>query len=136
MAEHQPEHGHPRSEDDRISSGKIVAVGVGALVVFFIASWITAAYLFATVNERPVPPMPAEIGQSKIGMVEQDPFALAFRGERDRAARLEHLDGYGWIDRERGIVHLPIGRAMDLYLKGRRATGPEPGAAPPKGGQP
>jgi len=132
MSEH---HGHPRSEDDRISSGTIIGVGVGALLVFFVAGWITSAYLAAKVGERPVLPIPPEIGQSKIGLVEQAPFDLAFRGERDRATRLQHLRAYGWVDRERGIVHLPIDRATELFLKGRRATGPE--AAPPAlGGMP
>jgi len=135
MSEHETEHGHPRSEDDRISSGAVVGVGVGSLVLFLLAGWVTTAYLAAKVGERPVLPIPPEIGQSKVGLVEQTPFELAFRGERDRAARLEHLRAYGWIDRERGIVHLPIDRATELFLKGRRATGPEAGAAP-QGGMP
>ncbi len=30
------------------------------------------------------------------------------------SAQLEH---YGWVDRERGLVHLPIDVAMELYLQ-------------------
>ena len=29
----------------------------------------------------------------------------------------QHLNAYGWVDRERGIAHIPIDRAMELMLK-------------------
>jgi hypothetical protein len=137
--ESEPLHGHARSEEDRIRTPALIAVGVGALVLFFLASVVVTGYLRMKVGERPVLPIPPEIGQSKIGMVEQDPFDLAFRGERDRAARLQHLRSYGWIDRQRGIVHLPIDRAMDLVVQGERARAepaPPPGGATAPGGMP
>jgi hypothetical protein len=33
------------------------------------------------------------------------------------------LQSFGWSDRERGVVHVPIERAFDLYLSGARAAG-------------
>lgn len=36
---------------------------------------------------------------------------------RMRAISKEGLNGYGWIDREAGIVRIPIERAMDLYVQ-------------------
>ncbi len=130
MNEHETEHGHPRSEDDRISTPAIIGVGIGALVVVFIAAWVATGYLRMKVGERPVLPIPPDIGQSKIGMVEQQIFELADRGERARDARLKQLGSYGWIDRDRGVVSMPIDRAMELVAKGERASGPEPAAAP------
>jgi hypothetical protein len=41
--------------------------------------------------------------------------------EREEAA----LDSYGWVDRERGVVRLPIERAMELTLE-RAPTTPVP----------
>src|SRR5512142_1303260 len=108
MSEHETEHGHPRSEDDRIATPAVIGVGVAALILFFLASWVTTGYLRMKVGERPVLPIPPDIGQSKIGMVEQQIFELADRGERRRARQLEHLGSYGWIDRHRGLVYLPI----------------------------
>ena len=122
---HQPpephEHG-ARSEEDRISSGKIVAVGVASLVVFFVASWIASSYFLTRRGEHGPIPIPPEIGQSKIGIVEQSMFDLQVRGQRDRAARLERLGSFGWVDRDAGIVHLPIDRAMELVAQGVRPT--------------
>jgi hypothetical protein len=134
-------HGHgARSEEDRIGSTKIVAVGIGALVIFFLASAVTVAYLRVRQGEHPPLPIPPEVGRSKIGMVEQQQFSVAFRGERDRAARLERLRSYGWVDRGAGVVHLPIDQAMDLVVKGVRPL-PGPGPGQPQqerhiGGQP
>ncbi len=123
-------HGHGvRTEDDRIPSLSIVAVGVGALVVFSLASWVTLSYLRVKEGDRPLLPVPQEIGQSKIGLVEQQLFETATRGKRDLEARRERLGSYGWVDRKRGIVRIPIDRAMELSAQGvrPRATGPGTG---------
>jgi hypothetical protein len=137
------EHGHAhgvRSEEDRVSTGSIIAVGVASLVIFFLASAVAVSYLRVSQGERPPLPIPPEVGRSKIGMVEQQQFDLAFRGERDRAARLERLGSYGWVDRGAGVAHVPIGRAMDLVVKGVRpapAAGPGPAQEQRRiGGQP
>ncbi|GAO02019.1 hypothetical protein [Anaeromyxobacter sp. PSR-1] len=126
MSDHV-EHAHGvRSEEDRIDTGKIIAVGVAALVVFFIGSYAAIAYLQDLRASREGPPIPPEIGQNKIGMVEQQLFELSVRGERDRTARRQRLASYGWVDRGAGVVHLPIDRAMDLVAQGIR-----PMPAPP-----
>jgi len=134
---HGPEHGAVRSEEDRISTGRILLVGIGSLVLFFFASMAAVAYLSFRQGERPALPIPPELGSSKIGIVEQQLFDLSQRGDRDRAARLERLGSYGWVDRPAGVVHMPIGHAMELVAKGVRAAPggpPEPPRTP--GGQP
>ena len=44
----------------------------------------------------------------------------------------EHLDGYGWVNRAAGIVHIPIDRAMNLIVAGNISSGPatNPGRIP------
>jgi hypothetical protein len=34
-----------------------------------------------------------------------------------RAAEQAELGGYGWVDREAGVVHIPIDRAMELLVR-------------------
>ena len=34
-----------------------------------------------------------------------------------RGAQLQWLRGYGWVDRQKGIVHVPIEVAAELYLQ-------------------
>ncbi len=143
--EHEHEHEHTvRSEEDRIDSVRIVAVGVASLVLFFLGSLAATGYLQRQRVRNPGPPVPADMGQNKIGLVEQQLFELAARGARDRDAKLKRLDSYGWVDRDAGLVHLPIDEAMGLVVKGIRPMPVEPPPQPPSldplralpGGQP
>jgi hypothetical protein len=122
-------HGHGvRSEDDRVPSISIVAVGIGALVIFFLASLATLSFLHMKEGDRPLLPVPQEIGQSKIGLVEQQLFETATRGREDLEARKGRLRSYGWVDRKNGIVRMPIDRAMELSAQGVRPRAGSPGA--------
>jgi hypothetical protein len=116
-------HAHEvRSEEDRINSGKLVFVGLASLFIFFIASWLAASYYLTRRAEHGPLPVPPEIGQNKIGIVEQSVFDLQVRGQRDNAARVERLSSFGWVDRDAGVVHMPIDRAMELVAQGVRPT--------------
>lgn len=42
---------------------------------------------------------------------------------QDRQRKKARLESAGWVDRQRGIAHIPIGDAMDL-LAARRAQEP------------
>lgn len=134
-AEHAGHQG-TRQEEDRISTPRILAVGIASLVIFTVGGVAVGLHWQRRVAEAHLPPTPAEAGRSKIGMVEQQLFEVANRGERDRATRLERLGAYGWVDRRTGVAHMPIDRAMELVEQGVRARG---GGAPPArepGGQP
>lgn len=48
-----------------------------------------------------------------------------------RARWDERLNGYGWVDREAGIVHIPIERAMDRVAGGAPEGDPGRGEASP-----
>jgi len=139
-ATHDPtasaEHGHGvRSEEDRVPSVRLVLVGVAALLVFFVGSFLTASYERARERESGPIVVPPELGQNKIGLVEQQTFDLVVRGERARARQLERLGSTGWLDRQAGIAHIPIDEAMRLVAAGVR-PGTTEGGAPPPGGQP
>jgi hypothetical protein len=126
---------HPRAEDDHVDSRTVVLVGVGALFTFTVAALVALAYLRHEILVRPAPALPPELGRTKIGLVEQSPFfdGGALRGEKDRAARLARLNGWGWVDRAAGVAHIPIEEAMKLVAAGARAPRAEPPVAPPLG---
>jgi hypothetical protein len=123
--EHGGAHGfaHPPAEEDRIASAKIVWVGVVALIVFFLGSLAAGMGMVAmrrSVNPEGPPPMPGEAGKEKIGFVEQRLFEHANQGAVWREQAQLRLGSTGWVDREKGVVHIPIERAMDMVEKGSR----------------
>jgi len=126
---------HPRAEEDRVDSRTVVMVGVGALALFVLASLAAGAYLHHQNGQHPAAPLPPELGQTKIALVEQSLFfdGNVLRGDRDRAARRARLDGWGWVDQAHGVAHIPIAEAMALVSAGVRAVRAEPSLAPPYG---
>jgi hypothetical protein len=114
---------HPPAEEDIVPSAKIVWVGVIALVVFFIGSVVAGFGMLATqraANPDGPAPLPANAGQEKIGIVEQRLFGYANQGIVWQERAQKRLGSTGWVDRDRGIVHIPIDRAMEMVEKGAR----------------
>ena len=118
---------HPRSENDRVDSRAVLLVGFGALAIFVLAGAGSVAWIRHSNAVTPQAALPPEIGQDKIGLVEQQLFDTNLRGARDRAARQAHLEGYGWVDSQAGVLHIPVARAMELVSQGVRVpAGQEP----------
>jgi hypothetical protein len=117
---------HPviRAEPDRIGTPRILAVGAAALIFFAVASWVTIKYGLERVQAEVLPAgppaAPAEIGKNKIGIVEQRLFSLAVEPADVRRRQLERLHSWGWVDRNAGIVHVPVEEAMARVAKGER----------------
>jgi hypothetical protein len=108
-------------EVDKIDFKKVIAVGVVSLVIFALASWWAIAILHserAMLNKRGEIHRPTEIGSAEIGIVDQVPFESDSRLAQWRAERAAVLNGYGWVDRAHGIIHIPIERAMDAVVSG------------------
>lgn len=64
--------------------------------------------------------------QSPSDATPEGPAHRAVREELDAKAA-ERLEGYGWIDKEKGIVHIPVERAIELMLREARLEGERDG---------
>jgi len=121
MTEHA-HSGHPPAEVDRVKSWTIVAVGLASLTLFLVASALTVAYQRR--QERALNPahpvLPAEAGKRKIGMVEQQLFESADRARSLQNQKQARLGSYGWVDKPKGLVHIPVERAMERVQQGER----------------
>jgi hypothetical protein len=109
-----PHSGGP-AELHELNLGKIVLIGVVSLAIF--AAGVLWAYELMVRRERGIRAagparVPSEIGKPEIGIVDQVPFEIDHRLEIWRAERTKRLSTYGWVDRAKGIVHIPIDRAM------------------------
>lgn len=121
---------HPRAENDHVDSRSVLLVGFGALAVFILAGAATVTWVRHSNAVTPQAALPPEVGQSKIGLVEQQLFDGNLRGARDRVARLAQLEGHGWVDQKAGVLHIPIARAMELVSQGVRVPAGQ-GQPPP-----
>jgi hypothetical protein len=119
-------------EPNDVDVGAIVGIGV-LLAVVLIASFLGLWGLFKVFATAPpqgvasdprnaplqqagalptatVPPLPA-----RLPVRPTDAQGLATQDE-------EQLHSYGWVDRQSGIVHIPIDRAIDLIVERGLAT--------------
>lgn len=124
---HEEPHGH--QAEDEIDYAKVIAVGVVSLVIFALATWWAAIILRHQTEHveaaTGAATRPAEMGREEIGIVDQVPFQIDHRLANWKAEKSTHLNGYGWVDRAKGVAHMPIEKAMDAV-----ATGALPAGAP------
>jgi hypothetical protein len=100
------------AQDDNLPMVKMLVVGASSLLG-------TVAIVLALVG------LTRRAEQEEFDRkVLQVPYAGVAEG---KAAQRERLEGYGWVDREAGKVHIPIERAMGLLSKELRGgQGAEP----------
>jgi hypothetical protein len=108
----------PVPEPDHVSGRGALRIAVAGLVVFVVAVVIAAWLLRRDVvalagTRRPVPPASAvPLGQR--GRPEVTQVRAVAAGWQRREAAQRRLHAYGWNDRTRRVVHIPIERAMEL----------------------
>jgi hypothetical protein len=102
--------------EEAIHWGKVIGVGVGSLVAFSLATWISWSFMRGrekVLQPNGPDPIPVQIGQGEIGIVDQVPFDVARSSAAYRKDQMVRLEHWGWVDRKQGIVHKPIKDAMD-----------------------
>ena len=123
---HDP-HGQGHKSEDEIAYGKVIGVGAVSLVIFALSTVWAAVILNRETQkveqEHGVVYRPQRVEQEEIGIVDQVPFAVDKRLPKWKAEHGAKLNGYGWVDRAKGIAHIPIERAMDAVAGGTMPAG-------------
>jgi len=129
--------GGPGYEVRDSAAGPIYRFAAGLVVLIAGALFVTAV-AFSLLTEReaardtePPPVVPAE-EEPPAPLLQAAPVSdLAKLRERER----QTLNSYGWVDEERGLVRIPIGRAVELVAGGMRPPvgAPEDEAAQAEG---
>jgi hypothetical protein len=107
-----------RQDPDRVP-GRVVALGAVIVVATIILSVVVVLVLTEAWRGRiSTSAGGASVGRvpSEVNHLESGPFDRRTDGERDALAARSRLGGYGWVDRARGRVHVPIDVAMELLL--------------------
>jgi hypothetical protein len=127
---------HEVSEDtdDGINLKKIILVGVISLAVFVLSAvvaWWILAYDNAEFARRGVATTPVGLNKlEEVGLVDFPHFDDDQRLEKWKAAMAKAATSYGWVDRSKGIVHIPIEEAMKEVVRQAQSAAPAPGGAP------
>lgn len=122
--------------EDQIDFTKVIVVGVVSLILFALCTLWAVRILDGETgrlrDERGERRRPSEAGRDEIGIVDQVPFQSDHRLDHWRQEHAEALNSYGWVNRKRGVVHIPIEKAMEQVAAG--AVPPPPLPPEPQGG--
>ncbi|RKI13265.1 hypothetical protein D7Y13_08040, partial [Corallococcus praedator] len=122
------------AEEDHIVMGKVVGVGVGAMVLFFVgAVWAWRIQVVTMEEAQPngPPPRPAAVGQYEIGIVNQRLFEQDWRAVEKLGGQQQAVKN-GWGDQPGITAHKTIDQAMDQVIasEAEKARQPAPTPAP------
>lgn len=114
-------------EDEMNAKGvKIGLLITVALLVLIFGSFVAMGGLLRGLDifsKRMSPPIPEN---AQLPVTPPNPH-LQVNPKIDLAEKLskerQQLNTYGWVDRDHGIVHIPIDRAMELIAKSPRGDG-------------
>ena len=125
---HDTHDSHPpgHESEDQIDFTKVIAVGVVSLIIFALGTiWAIAILHHETAKVQSTTGVSRypELGKAEIGIVDQVLFEGDHRLATWRAERAARLNGYGWSDRSKGIVHIPIERALEEAASGALPDG-------------
>src|SRR6266481_7960700 len=126
------ETGHEVSD---LSPKNIAIFGVSLVVMILIVLWVCYELFqhYSTVSMKTeVPPSPLSYTREPT----PEPHLLVVPGQElkaMRAAEDSSLHSYAWVDREKGIVRIPIQRAIDILAQRGLSRQPQSNEKPTSG---
>jgi hypothetical protein len=117
---------HQSNSADPVNYGKVIGVGVGSLAIFALSIWWAVMIWHGAMNDAQARAGRAkafDVTRTEIGIVDQVPFSSDKRLPKWRQGRKMQLEHYGWVDKTKGIVRIPIQAAMDKVAGGAMPTG-------------
>ncbi|WP_223637549.1 hypothetical protein [Corallococcus sp. EGB] len=120
------------AEEDHLVMGKIIGVGVGAMVLFFVgAVWAWRIQVVTMEEAQPngPPPRPAAVGQYEVGIVNQRLFEQDWRAAEKLGGQHQALRN-GWGDQPGVTAHKSLDQAMEHVIATEAQKAREPAPAP------
>jgi hypothetical protein len=119
-------HGGPGEAADAVRYDLVVGVGVVSLIIFAVSIWWASMIWRGTMHDTEAKAGRArefDRSRTEIGIVDQVPFVSDQRLHGWRADRKWELEHYGWVDKARGVVRMPIDEAMSKVAAGALPAG-------------
>ena len=120
------------AEEDHLVMGKIIGVGVGAMVLFFVGAvwaWRIQVVTMAEAQPDGPPPRPAAVGQYEVGIVNQRLFEQDWRAAEKIGGQHQALKN-GWGDQPGVTAHKSLEQAMGQVITTEAQKAREPAPAP------
>lgn len=105
---------HERKDADVIGVFLLVTLLLLLLAVCLMVVWGLMHFLSAQRPQRPLPLASRGAGAFPEPRLQATPRVDWLR---DQSAQQKQLNSYGWVDRQKGIAHIPIDRAVQLLLE-------------------
>ncbi|MDB5413279.1 MAG: hypothetical protein JWR10_1614 [Rubritepida sp.] len=106
-------------EPGHVRVGAVLGVGLGTILFLAATLGLLPVYIRWMAVPPNAPPQPERFPPPRL---EADPTAELRALRAEQAAQLE---GYAWVDRERGLLRIPVARAMEiLAARGQAAYAP------------
>ncbi|RKH42765.1 hypothetical protein, partial [Corallococcus sicarius] len=121
------------AEEDHLVMGKIVGVGVAAMVLFFVGavwSWRIQVVTMEEAQPDGPPPRPAAVGQYEVGIVNQRVFEQDWHAEEKLSGQQQTLRN-GWGDQPGVTAHKTLDQAMDQVIATEAQKAQQPAPTPP-----
>jgi hypothetical protein len=90
-------------------------ITIGFLFVLFVAFSLVVRYFYAPDDGAPHRAAAENLGEGLEWRATSATRRAALRELRE--TQTGQISGYGWVDQQAGVVHLPIERAMELTLQ-------------------
>lgn len=119
----QPHRFEVHQEEDRPAWTKITFAALAALAIM--AVLVIAAVASRDKREAELRPG-GDFPEQRLGPrrsvqeVQQDIFGERGFGQLLDAQKRRELSTFGWVDRDRRLVHIPVDQAMDLVVEENR----------------
>lgn len=131
-----PGPGHEPTDVDLTGAGRFILVMVALLAAIFGLIYVVSIRWDRAVAESQPPPSPVAVRNGDrlppLPRLQTTPYVdlRSFRESEDEVLRT-----YAWVDKEKGIVRLPIARALEIVAeRGLPPAGPAPAEAAPGAG--
>ena len=110
--------------DEKLPWGRVLALATASLIIFVLggisAAWVQTDEMGSINDDRDIATKKVGDDVPQIGIVEQRMIELEDRAQKLTAARRAQLQEYGWVDREKKVIRIPVEEGMKLVVEGKK----------------
>jgi hypothetical protein len=112
--------------DERPVSGWFVSAVIGGSLIVF-TFFVVGTWAQLQQREKHLSPAgpsePPALRKAEINIVNTGLIQLDTRAYEEKNQQLRKLHEYGWVDRDAGVVHVPIEQAIDRVVSEQQQRG-------------